>query len=40
MRFADVARWSISRLGFAGSERMIAFLRRLLKQLRFESRHP
>jgi NTE family protein len=36
MRFADVARWSISRLGFAGSERMIAFLRRLLKHLQFE----
>lgn len=36
MRFGDVARWSISRLGFAGSERMIAFLRRLLKRLRFE----
>jgi NTE family protein len=36
MRFTDVARWSISRLGFAGSERMIAFLRRLLKQYRFE----
>jgi NTE family protein len=36
MRFNDVARWSISRLGFAGSERMIAFLRRLLKRLRFE----
>ncbi|MDP9054785.1 MAG: patatin-like phospholipase family protein [Acidobacteriota bacterium] len=36
MRFADVARWSISRLGFAGSERMVAFLRRLLKKLRFE----
>ncbi len=36
MRFGDVARWSISRLGFAGSERMVAFLRKLLKQLRFE----
>ncbi|HWF10822.1 MAG TPA: patatin-like phospholipase family protein [Bryobacteraceae bacterium] len=36
MRFNDVARWSISRLGFAGSERMVAFLRRLLKRLRFE----
>jgi NTE family protein len=36
MRFTDVARWSISRLGFAGSERMIAFLQRLLKQLRFD----
>ncbi len=36
MRFADVARWSISRLGFAGSERMVEFLRRLLKRLRFD----
>jgi NTE family protein len=36
MRFNDVARWSINRLGFAGSERMVAFLRRLLKQYRFE----
>src|ERR1700742_2874377 len=30
MRFADVARWSLSRLGFAGSKRMVAFLQRLL----------
>jgi len=36
MRFSDVARWSISKLGFAGSERMIAFLRKLLKKSRFE----
>jgi NTE family protein len=36
MRFADVARWSISKLGFAGSERMAAFLRKLLKKWRFE----
>lgn len=36
MSFSDVARWSISKLGFAGSERMVAFLRRLLKQARFE----
>jgi NTE family protein len=36
MRFTDVARWSISRLGFAGSERMVAFLRKLLKKLTFE----
>ncbi|MGA2715324.1 MAG: patatin-like phospholipase family protein [Bryobacteraceae bacterium] len=36
MRFGDVARWSISKLGFAGSERMIAFLRKLLKKWRFE----
>jgi NTE family protein len=36
MRFGDVARWSISKLGFAGSERMAAFLRKLLKKWRFE----
>lgn len=36
MRFTDVARWSISKLGFAGSERMIAFLRKLLRKGRFE----
>jgi NTE family protein len=36
MRFGDVARWSISKLGFAGSERMVAFLGRLLKQSQFE----
>jgi NTE family protein len=36
MRFADVARWSICRLGLMGSERMAAFLKRLLKSLRFE----
>ncbi|MEX2262153.1 MAG: patatin-like phospholipase family protein [Bryobacteraceae bacterium] len=36
MRFADVARWSLSRLGLAGSERMEQFLQRLLKQHRFE----
>ncbi len=36
MSFSDVARWSISKLGFAGSERMVAFLRKLLKQTRFE----
>jgi NTE family protein len=31
MRFADVARWSIGRMGFAGSGRMDRFLRHLLK---------
>jgi NTE family protein len=36
MRFGDVARWSLSKLGFAGSDRMIAFMGRLLKQVRFE----
>ncbi|MDP9171978.1 MAG: patatin-like phospholipase family protein [Acidobacteriota bacterium] len=36
MRFGDVARWSICRLGLVGSERMTSFLRRLLKQMQFE----
>ena len=36
MKFSDVARWTISRLGLAGSERMSVFLRRLLKVYRFE----
>ncbi len=36
MRFGDVARWTIARLGFAGSDRMAKFLRRLLKHDRFE----
>ncbi len=36
MRFRDVARWSISRLGLAGSERMAGFLDRLLKAHTFE----
>jgi NTE family protein len=36
MRFGDVARWSISKLGFAGSERMVAFLQKLLKKTKFE----
>ena len=36
MRFADVARWTICRLGLMGSERMISFLKRLLKRARFE----
>lgn len=36
MRFADVARWSIGRMGFAGSERMERFLRKLLKVYSFE----
>ncbi len=31
MRFADVARWSICRMGFVGNERMTSFLQRLLK---------
>ena len=36
MRFADVARWSIHRMGFAGSERMERFLKKLLKCWTFE----
>src|ERR1700688_2901708 len=39
MRFGDVAKWSISKLGFAGSERMVAFLGRLLKHMHFEDMH-
>jgi NTE family protein len=36
MRFTDVARWSICRLGLAGSDRMAIFLKRLLKKYTFE----
>jgi len=36
MRFTDVARWSINRMGFVGSDRMEKFLKRLLKEFRFE----
>jgi NTE family protein len=36
MKFADVARWTICRLGLAGTERMSTFLRRLLKKFQFE----
>jgi len=36
MRFADVARWTIPRMGLMVSERMEKFLRRLLKCFRFE----
>ncbi|MEO7651973.1 MAG: patatin-like phospholipase family protein, partial [Bryobacteraceae bacterium] len=36
MRFTDVARWSLSKMGLAGSERMDAFLHRLLKHTQFE----
>ena len=36
MRFGDVARWSLCRLGFVVSERMKRFLERLLKAYRFE----
>ncbi len=36
MRFADVAKWTISRMGLMASERMSVFLMRLLKCYRFE----
>ncbi len=37
MRFHDVARWTISWMGFAGSDPMVAFLKRFLTQDRFEN---
>lgn len=36
MRFTDVAGWGISMMGFADSQRMVAFLRKLMKKGRFE----
>lgn len=36
MRFRDVAKWTLSRMGLVGSERMVVFLRKLLKSFRFE----
>src|SRR2546422_540436 len=36
MRFTDVARWSIRRMGFVVTDRMKRFLERLLKSYRFE----
>lgn len=36
MRFSDVARWTINRMGFLGSDRMALFARKLLKKFRFE----
>ena len=36
MRFTDVARWTIGRMGIAASERMERFLRKLLKCYTFE----
>src|SRR5215469_3776274 len=36
MRFTDVGRWTLGRLGLVGSERMNRFLERLLKVHRFE----
>jgi NTE family protein len=37
MRISDVARWSLCRMGFMGTERMNGFLGRLLGTYRFES---
>jgi NTE family protein len=39
MRFGDIARWSLCRMGFVVSERMKRFLERLLKRYRFEEMH-
>jgi NTE family protein len=36
MRFADVGRWTLGRMGFVVSERMQRFLEKLLKRYRFE----
>ena len=36
MRFADVARWGLNRMGFMSSNRMESFLKKLLRQYRFE----
>ena len=36
MRFRDVARLTIGRMGLVGTERMALFLRKLLKRFRFE----
>jgi len=36
MRFGDVGRWNLGRLGLVGSDRMNRFLKRLLKTYRFE----
>ena len=36
MKFRDVARWTLSVMGLAGSDRMITLLTRLLKATRFE----
>ena len=36
MRFTDVARWTIGRMGVAGTERMERFLHKLLKSYTFE----
>ena len=36
MKFRDVATWTVNRMGFAGSEKMTEFLRKLLKVHHFE----
>lgn len=36
MRFKDIASWTVSTMGLAASERMTAFLRKLLRVYRFE----
>jgi NTE family protein len=36
VRFRDFARWTISRYGFASNERMVGFLKRVLKVRTFE----
>jgi NTE family protein len=36
MRFCDIARWTICRMGFMGTERMEGFLGKVLKKYRFE----
>ena len=36
MRFCDIAKWTICRMGFMRTERMEAFLGKLLKKYRFE----
>lgn len=36
MRFCDIARWTICRMGFMRTERMESFLRKVLQKYRFE----
>lgn len=36
MRFGDVARWGLSKIGLADSERMTIFLQKLLKHMQFD----
>jgi len=39
LRFGDIGRWSLGRMGFAATERMKKFLEKLLKNYRFEEMH-